>query len=64
MVREVSPKGHKLGQTNFGVGVYCECGWRSMTHFGKGARQQALIEWRSHQAKCTTEAEIAQRGEG
>lgn len=47
----VSPKGHKLGFTAFAVSVSCECGWQSNIWYGKGARRNALSEWRSHQDK-------------
>lgn len=54
--REKSPSGHKLARTNFGVSVRCQCGWSSTTYYGKGARGQALIEWRMHQDGVRSEA--------
>lgn len=30
------------------VSVRCECGWESANHMGKGARGQALAEWKMH----------------
>ena len=40
--------GHKISQVSYGVSVTCECGWRSDTHYGNGARASADNEWRSH----------------
>jgi hypothetical protein len=51
MPREKPFPGHKLAGTNFGVSVRCECGWQSVTVFGKGARHDALTQWRIHQDK-------------
>lgn len=48
-------KGHKLANYSFGVAVNCECGWRSGTWFGKGARGSALGEWHSHKDRCAAE---------
>jgi len=57
--REKPMPGHKLAGTSFGVSVRCECGWRSGTWFGKGARGQALTEWRMHQDKVTPACKAA-----
>lgn len=40
--------GHKCGGALVGFEVKCECGWRSVTHYGKGARGQAYAEWHWH----------------
>lgn len=40
--------GHKRDSVSFGVGVTCECGWRSNTYFGKGAAAEAHGEWHMH----------------
>lgn len=47
--RERSPEGHKLRGYSYGVACRCECGWASSTWYGKGAKGQALCEWRIHQ---------------
>ena len=45
-------KGHKLASYSYGVAVNCECGWRSATWYGKGARGNALGEWEWHKRDC------------
>jgi hypothetical protein len=45
--------GHKCEGVKVQVSVACECGWRSSAWYaGKGARQSAYAEWRSHVDKC------------
>ena len=48
--------GHRLTHWSFGVAVTCECGWRSCTHYGKGARGQAAGEWQQHIANHKRDA--------
>ena len=51
--------GHKLASTSIGVSVRCECGWRSETVYGRGARQDALKQWRNHQDHSTPACKAA-----
>ncbi|MBM3564264.1 MAG: hypothetical protein FJX48_14275 [Alphaproteobacteria bacterium] len=39
---------HKLASVSYGVTVACECGWRSSTWYGKGARSSAFAEFNGH----------------
>jgi hypothetical protein len=43
--------GHKCQGANFGVRVSCQCGWRSATWYGQGARSNAYGEWQGHVAQ-------------
>ena len=47
--------GHKLGAVNLGCMIRCECGWTSVTVFGKGARRDAYSQWEYHKERCATE---------
>ena len=53
MAKSKPMPGHKLAGYSYGVAVRCECGWRSSTWYGVGAKQQALAEWRDHKWRCT-----------
>lgn len=48
MAREKAVAGHKCLGAVLGVETRCECGWRSCTWYGKGARSNAYGEWRMH----------------
>jgi hypothetical protein len=37
----------------YGVRARCSCGWEAVGHwYGKGARGNAVGEWRLHREKC------------
>lgn len=44
--------GHKFQGAQMGFASSCECGWHSPTFFGKGARAEAVSDWRSHVERC------------
>lgn len=52
MTRRKTNPDHKRGQFSYGVAVYCSCGWRSETVYGKGARSDATTQWHIHRDKC------------
>ncbi len=49
-------QGHKRSHMSFGVSVSCQCGWTSVTFYGKGARSEANGEWQSHANKFRCDA--------
>lgn len=56
MTRRKPNPDHKRGQFSYGVAVYCSCGWRSETAYGKGARADATAQWHYHRDRCEAEA--------
>lgn len=57
MAKDKPMPGRRLKGYTFGVAVTCECGWRSSTFFGQGARGNALGEWRWHKDQCARETQ-------
>lgn len=58
MSRQKPVPGHKLASYSYGVSVRCECGWRSATAYGKGARSEAAKLWRSHREGCAPPQDV------